>query len=361
MPLGRFGRMEKSFWYQKKVLITGHTGFKGTWLTLWLTSLGADVIGYSLNPPSTPHLFGIAEVSQECCSIKGDITDYPLLLQTLTEHQPEIIFHLAAQPLVQQSYTAPLTTYHTNVLGTVHVLEAARQTKSVHVIINVTSDKCYKNDGLGNHSFQETDPLGGHDPYSASKACAEVVTESYQKSFFQTALSSAPRLASVRAGNVIGGGDWAADRLFPDIARALIHSSKLSIRNPNAIRPWQHVLDPLHGYLLLAEKLWNNPTYAQSWNFGPIDHSYLTVREMVDQAAIIWNENIEIAKPSTTPPYESPILTLDSSKAIHSLGWYPKLTTTKAITWTVQWYQQYQAGKDIKSFTRQQINRFINL
>lgn len=352
---------EKSFWYQKKVFITGHTGFKGTWLTLWLTSLGADVIGYSLNPPSTPHLFEIAEVSKECCSVKGDITNFPLLLQSITDHQPDIVFHLAAQPLVQKSYTDPLNTFNTNVLGTVHVLEAARQVKSVRVVINVTSDKCYKNDGLGTHAFQESDPLGGHDPYSASKACAELVTESYRKSFYQPTHSSYPRLASVRAGNVIGGGDWAADRLFPDIIRAYIDSTKLSIRNPDAIRPWQHVLDPLHGYLLLAEKLWGNSIYAEAWNFGPIDHTYMTVKEIVDKATSIWNEKLEILNPSTIPPYESPILTLDSSKSSRSLGWHPKLTTKEAVTWTVQWYQRYKAGKDIKSFTHQQINMFTNL
>ncbi|WP_442951123.1 CDP-glucose 4,6-dehydratase [Paenibacillus sp. 481] len=352
---------DKHFWQQKKVLITGHTGFKGSWLTLWLTSLGAHVTGYSSHAPSNPYLFDVADIATECCSVQGDINHFPQLLQVISEHQPEIIFHLAAQPLVQQSYTDPLHTFKTNVLGTVHLLEAARRTASVRVIINVTSDKCYKNDGLGMRSFQESDPLGGHDPYSASKACAELVTEAYRQSYFHEQLSY-PRLASVRAGNVIGGGDWAAQRLFPDIVSAYTNSTRLSIRNPNAVRPWQHVLDPLHGYLQLAEKCWDDAQFAEAWNFGPVDQANVTVQEIIHMATASWGEQVELdAQDPTGTLYEAPVLVLNSSKSIHELGWRPKLSTEEAVAWTVKWYQQFIAGEDMKLVTQQQIHSFTNV
>ncbi|WP_459502318.1 CDP-glucose 4,6-dehydratase [Bacillus sp. C1] len=350
-----------SFWNKKKVLITGHTGFKGTWLTLWLTSLGADVIGYSSYLPSHPCLFELSKAANECHSINGDITDYPSLLQTIIRYQPEVIFHLAAQPLVPASYKDPIETFKTNVLGTVQLFEAAKNTDSVRVIINVTSDKCYENDGSGNRSFQEEDRLGGHDPYSASKACAELVTTSYQRSFFQSNVKSAPKLASVRAGNVIGGGDWAESRLIPDIVRAFLQSDKLMIRNPNAIRPWQHVLDPLHGYLLLAEKIWNDANYAAAWNFGPINQPHLTVADLVNLTTKIWNKKLDIISPNDSLPYESPILTLNSTKSTNQLGWTPKLLTEDAISWTVEWYQKYATKEDVAIFTRKQIDVFKNL
>ncbi|MED0876482.1 CDP-glucose 4,6-dehydratase [Bacillus mobilis] len=347
-----------SFWNKKKVFITGHTGFKGSWLTLFLTSLGAEVIGYSSHPPSSPNLFEQGNVAKECTSINGDITDYNSLIRALKQHNPDILFHLAAQPIVTISYKNPIETFKTNVLGTVHVLEAAKHIESIRSIINVTSDKCYENDGSGNQAFVESDRLGGFDPYSASKACAELVATSYQKSFFRT---HTQKLASVRAGNVIGGGDWAEDRLFPDVIRAYLQDATLNIRNKHAIRPWQHVLDPLHGYILLAEKLWKDVEYAAAWNFGPMNEPNRTVHDIIQSIMKLWNEPLTILSPHTNTPYESPILTLDSTKAINKLGWTPKLSTDHSIAWTVDWYKKYASGENMESFTRQQIDAFKNL
>ncbi|HHX7181212.1 CDP-glucose 4,6-dehydratase [Bacillus cereus group sp. BY128LC] len=284
-----------SFWNKKKVFITGHTGFKGSWLTLFLTSLGAEVVGFSSHPPSIPNLFEQGNVAKECITIHGNITDYDSLFHALKQHNPDILFHLAAQPIVTNSYKNPIETFKTNVLGTVHVLEAAKHIDSIRGIINVTSDKCYENDGSGNQAFVESDRLGGFDPYSASKACAELVATSYQKSFFRT---NTQKLASVRAGNVIGGGDWAEDRLFPDVIQSIIK---------------------------------------------------------------LWNKQLTIISPSTNTPYESPVLTLDSTKAVNKLGWTPKLSTDHSIAWTVDWYKKYASGENIESFTRQQIDAFKNL
>ncbi|HDR7517277.1 CDP-glucose 4,6-dehydratase [Bacillus mobilis] len=347
-----------SFWNKKKVFITGHTGFKGSWLTLFLTSLGAEIIGYSSHPPSMPNLFEQSNVAKDCITINGDITDYDPLFRALKQHNPDMLFHLAAQPIVTTSYKNPIETFKTNVLGTVHVLEAANQIESIRSIINVTSDKCYENDGSGNQAFVETDRLGGFDPYSASKACAELVATSYQKSFFRT---NTQKLASVRAGNVIGGGDWAIDRLFPDVIRAYLQGGTLNIRNKHAIRPWQHVLDPLHGYILLAEKIWQDAEYAEAWNFGPMNEPNRTVHDVIQSIMKLWNQPLIILSPHTNTPYESPILTLDSTKAINKLGWTPKLSTDHSIAWTVDWYKKYASGENMESFTRQQIDAFKNL
>ncbi|MFB7119066.1 CDP-glucose 4,6-dehydratase [Bacillus tropicus] len=347
-----------SFWNKKKVFITGHTGFKGSWLTLFLTSLGAEVVGFSSHPPSIPNLFEQGNVAKECITIHGDITDYDSLFHALKQHIPDILFHLAAQPIVTTSYKNPIETFKTNVLGTVHVLESAKHIESIRGIINVTSDKCYENDGSDNRAFVESDRLGGFDPYSASKACAELVATSYQKSFFRT---NTQKLASVRAGNVIGGGDWAEDRLFPDVIRAYLQDGTLTIRNKNAIRPWQHVLDPLHGYILLAEKLWTDAAYAEAWNFGPINEPNRTVHDVIQSIIKLWNKQLTIISPSTNTPYESPVLTLDSTKAVNKLGWTPKLSTDHSIAWTVDWYKKYASGENIESFTRQQIDAFKNL
>ncbi|PFR10574.1 CDP-glucose 4,6-dehydratase [Bacillus thuringiensis] len=347
-----------SFWNKKKVFITGHTGFKGSWLTLFLTSLGAKVVGYSSHPPSIPNLFEQGNVAKECITIHGDITDYDSLFHALKQHNPDILFHLAAQPIVTTSYKNPIETFKTNVLGTVHVLEAAKHIDRIRGIINVTSDKCYENDGSGNQAFVESDRLGGFDPYSASKACAELVATSYQKSFFRT---NTQKLASVRAGNVIGGGDWAEDRLFPDIIRAYLQKGTLTIRNKNAIRPWQHVLDPLHGYILLAEKLWTDAEYAEAWNFGPLNEPNRTVHDVIQSVIKLWNKPLTILSPSANTPYESPVLTLNSTKAVNKLSWTPKLSTDNAIAWTVDWYKKYASGENIESFTRQQIDAFKNL
>ncbi|GAB6477104.1 CDP-glucose 4,6-dehydratase [Bacillus cereus group sp. MYBK71-2] len=347
-----------SFWNKKKVFITGHTGFKGSWLTLFLTSLGAEVVGFSSHPPSIPNLFEQGNVAKECITIHGDITDYDSLFHALKQRNPDILFHLAAQPIVTTSYKNPIETFKTNVLGTVHVLEAAKHIESIRGIINVTSDKCYENDGGGNRAFVESDRLGGFDPYSASKACAELVATSYQKSFFRT---NTQKLASVRAGNVIGGGDWAEDRLFPDVIRAYLQDDTLTIRNKNAIRPWQHVLDPLHGYILLAENLWTDAEYAEAWNFGPMNEPNRTVYDVIQSVIKLWNKPLTIISPSTNTPYESPVLTLNSTKAVNKLGWTPKLSTDNAIAWTVDWYKKYISGENIEAFTRQQINAFKNL
>ncbi|MGD6890885.1 CDP-glucose 4,6-dehydratase [Bacillus mobilis] len=347
-----------TFWNKKKVFITGHTGFKGSWLTLFLTSLGAEVVGYSSHPPSTPNLFEQANVANECTLINGDITDYDFLFHALKQHTPDILFHLAAQPIVTTSYKNPIETFKTNVLGTVHVLEAAKHIESIRGIINVTSDKCYENDGSGNRAFVESDRLGGFDPYSASKACAELVAISYQKSFFH---ANTQKLASARAGNVIGGGDWAKNRLFPDVIRAYLQDDTLIIRNKNAIRPWQHVLDPLHGYILLAEKLWQDAEYAEAWNFGPVNEPNRTVYDVIQSIIKLWNQPLTIHFPHTNTPYESPILTLDSTKAVNKFSWTPKLSTDHSIAWTVDWYKKYASGENMESFTRQQIDAFKNL
>ncbi|WP_072329725.1 CDP-glucose 4,6-dehydratase [Thermoactinomyces sp. DSM 45891] len=348
--------VHKDFWHKRKVFITGHTGFKGSWLTLWLASLGADIVGYSLDPPSSPYLFKQANVEKACHSLQGSITDYSSLLQAMNSAQPEIVFHLAAQPLVHTSYKQPLSTFDTNVMGTANILEAAKNVTSIRVIINVTSDKCYENDGLGGYSFQESDRLGGYDPYSASKACAELIATSYQKSFFQ---DSTLRLASVRAGNVIGGGDWAEGRLIPNLMRCYINSEKLYLRNPHAIRPWQHVLEPLQGYMLVAEKLWEDENYSGAWNFGPINQPSITVEKIVEMTMNLWEKELEVIYPTSSSFYESLILTLDSTKAQEKLGWTPKLSTEESLAWTVEWYQRCIAGEDLSTFTYHQINSFI--
>ncbi|MCM3677502.1 CDP-glucose 4,6-dehydratase [Peribacillus simplex] len=353
--------INKEFWNGKKVLITGHTGFKGTWLTLWLASLGAEVIGYSLDPPSSPNLYEITETSRECLSYYGDINNYSQLQETMTTYQPQIIFHMAAQPLVRTSYQYPIETFHTNVIGTVHVLEAVRKTASARVVINITSDKCYQNNDKDPRSFCENDRLGGHDPYSASKACAELVTESYRKSFFNLKCHSDIRLASARAGNVIGGGDWAEGRLFTDMMKAFLYGKALNIRNPNAVRPWQHVLEPLNGYLLLAEKLWNDSQYSDGWNFGPIAEKDISVDEVVNITMKLWDKQIEINYDNNDHPHESPFLKLNSSNAFQRLGWKPKLSTKESIDWAVQWYKNYEVGENMNKFTLKQINDFQKL
>ncbi|TCJ00518.1 CDP-glucose 4,6-dehydratase [Cytobacillus praedii] len=351
---------ENKFWKGKKVLVTGHTGFKGTWLTLWLNSLGAEVYGYSLDPLSIPNLFQITDASQECHSCYGDINNLQKLLQYMTTIQPQIIFHLAAQPIVGTSYEDPINTFNTNVLGTAHVLEAARKTKSVKIVINISSDKCYENDDLPNRLFNEEDRLGGNDPYAASKACAELVIKAYRKSYFNQDSQSKQIVSSVRAGNVIGGGDWSKDRLLPDISRAFIEGKGIKIRKPNAVRPWQHVLEPLNGYLLLAEKMWVNKEYSGDWNFGPMDDKYMTVEKLVNLSMELWGKKINVEYDSDYH-YESTYLKLDSSKAIQKIGWRPKLTKKESIEWTVQWYKNYISGNDMKLFTLTQIKDYQSI
>ena len=284
--------VDKSFWVGKVVLLTGHTGFKGSWLSLWLQSMGANVIGYALPPPTNPSLFISANVANDMTSIAGDMRDFPALLSVVEKYQPEIIIHMAAQSLVRHSYANPVETYSTNVMGTVHLLEAARQADSVRAIINVTSDKCYENREWI-WGYRENEAMGGYDPYSNSKGCAELVAAAYRNSYFNPAsfADHGVGLASARAGNVIGGGDWAEDRLIPDIMRAITQNKPASIRNPHAIRPWQHVLEPLSGYLMLAEKLWKNgAAFGEAWNFGPNDEDAKPVQWIVEQLTKSWGE-----------------------------------------------------------------------
>lgn len=347
----------QQFWNNKRVLLTGHTGFKGSWLALWLHSLNANVIGYSLPPQSNPNLFTLTNIQDHITHIIGDIRDFTLLQATITEHQPEIIFHLAAQPLVLYSYQEPIETYSTNIMGTVHLLEAARQANCIKVIINVTSDKCYENKETQT-GYKENDRLGGHDPYSNSKACCELITHSYHKSYFQNLDIG---LASVRAGNVIGGGDWSKNRLIPDIMRAFMNNIPVNIRNPEAIRPWQHVLEPLSGYILLAEKLYNNrQQFSGPWNFGPNEEDMQPVSWVINHLSHLFDNNIVWTKDSSPQPHETNCLKLDYTKSKTILNWKPRWNLEMSLKETAHWYKAYMDKKDIYIFTLKQINNFIN-
>lgn len=343
------------FWQNKKVLVTGHTGFKGSWLSLWLQQLGANVVGYALEPPTNPSLFKEARVAEGMTSIIGDVRDLTQLQSVLQKHQPEIIIHMAAQPLVRESYKDPILTLSTNVLGTAHLLEAARHTDSVRAIVSITSDKCYENKEWV-WGYREIDRLGGHDPYSASKAAAELVISTYRDSFMTEAGAA---LASTRAGNVIGGGDWAKDRLVPDIMRAVMHGRPVIIRNPRATRPWQHVLEPLNGYLTVAEHLWvHGRAFAEAWNFGPNDDDVQPVSWICDTITELWGGGAAWQLDGNDQPHENTLLKLDCSKAKARLGWQPKLNLTEALTWIVEWFQAYENGADMRVVTESQIRRF---
>jgi CDP-glucose 4,6-dehydratase len=355
--------MNRTFWEGKKVLITGHTGFKGSWLSLWLQSLGANVVGYALPPPTQPSLFEIANVADGMTSIIGDVRDLEHLRSVIADHRPEILFHLAAQPLVRYSYENPVETYTTNVIGTVNVLEAVRQVGGTQVVINVTSDKCYENKEWV-WGYRENEPMGGHDPYSSSKGCAELVTSAYRKSYFSDKDDARHRVAvaSVRAGNVIGGGDWAKDRLVPDIMKAMMAEKPVIIRYPRAIRPWQHVLEPLNGYLRLAEQLWQDgPNFVGGWNFGPNDEDAQPVSWIVERLTKLWGENARWELDMAKHPHEAHYLKLDCSKARSLLQWSPKLSLSSALQWIVEWYQSYQQNKDMHHLTETQIVRYQNM
>lgn len=346
------------FWSNKKVLITGHTGFKGSWLSLWLQRLGANLVGFSLPPPTPLNLFTLAKVADGMQSIIGDLRDFNRVLEVVGQSKPDIIIHMAAQPLVRYSYQAPIETYATNVMGTVHLLEAARQTNSVKTIVNVTTDKCYENKEW-ERGYTENDPLGGHDPYSNSKACAELVTHAFRNSYFSN--HSPIALASVRAGNVIGGGDWARDRLIPDILHACLNKEAVILRNPNSTRPWQHVLEPLSGYLLLAEKLYTSPDqYAEGWNFGPNEEDVKPVHWITDFIFKHWQHPYSWQQDKNPQPHEARYLKLDCTKAKNKLNWHPRWNLERGLTETVNWYKAYETKQNMQDVTLDQINRFIN-
>lgn len=348
---GRFGNrgatstMNQHFWEGKKVLITGHTGFKGSWLALWLNTLGAEVAGYAFEPLTIRDNFLLTGVGKKMNHRIGDVRDYEHLHKYFCEVSPEIVFHLAAQPLVRESYSDPKSTYDINVGGTVNVLECCRRAESVKVIVNVTTDKCYDNKEWV-WGYRENDRLGGYDPYSSSKACSELVSEAYRKSFFNPESFNlhGKSLASARAGNVFGGGDWQSDRIVPDCIRALEKGEPIIVRNPQAVRPWQHVLEPLSGYLLLAQKMYEQPAqYAGAWNFGPSDSSFFSVGSLVDCIVKSWGTGSWEDYSKQGAPHEANILKLDISKAKSRLGWVPLWDIDKAITETVAWYRQYPA------------------
>lgn len=354
--------MQPSFWQGKRVFLTGHTGFKGSWLSLWLQILGVDVMGYSLAPPTQPNLFELAEIGRGMNSIEGDVRNLEQLQKAIAQFKPQIVFHLAAQSLVRQSYQSPVETYATNVMGTVHLLEAVRQLGQGCIVINVTSDKCYENREWI-WGYRENDPLGGYDPYSNSKGCAELVTSAYRNSFFpaHNYTQHGVALASARAGNVIGGGDWASDRLIPDVLRSLIAKQTPLIRNPHAIRPWQHVLEPLNGYLTLAEHLDQQGTaFSEAWNFGPNNADIQPVSWVVDQLFNLWGEGTW-ERDKMVQPHEAYSLKLDSSKARTKLGWQPKMNLTTALTWVVDWTRALQEGVNLHGITQSQIHRFMEL
>ncbi len=347
--------IDPHFWLGKRILVTGHTGFKGGWLCLWLQSMGAHVIGYSLAPPSTPNLFQIARVDEGMTHINGDILDLAKLQSVMSAHAPEIVFHLAAQALVRRSYANPVETYASNVMGTVNVLEAIRQSGCVKAVVNVTSDKCYENREWA-WGYRENDPMGGYDPYSSSKGCAELVTAAYRNSYFT---EQGIHMASARAGNVIGGGDWAEDRLIPDIMRAICNGEAAQIRYPNATRPWQHVLEPLSGYLILAQALWRHGApYAEGWNFGPAEGDSRPVAWMLDKLIALWGEGASWVREKNVQPHEANYLKLDCAKAHGMLGWYPCWTLTTALQNVVSWYKSYLADADMREVCMQQITAY---
>ncbi|TKG92031.1 CDP-glucose 4,6-dehydratase [Puteibacter caeruleilacunae] len=346
----------------RKVFVTGHTGFKGSWLCLVLKELGANVIGYSLEPPTSPSLFEEAAIEELITSYIGDVRDYDHLLTCMQKEQPEIVIHMAAQPLVRDSYKIPVETYSTNVMGTVHVLEACRNTLSVKSIVNVTTDKCYENKEW-HWGYRENESMGGYDPYSNSKGCSELVTSSYRNSFFNPATydEHGVALASARAGNVIGGGDWANDRLIPDFIRAIAKGEKVQIRSPYAIRPWQHVLEPLSGYLLLASKLYREGVeYAEGWNFGPDDSDAQNVEWITNKICAFWGDKAGYTIDSNLQPHEANYLKLDCSKAKMKLGWTPKWNLERTLKSIVVWNKDFFENKNIRATCLKQIEAYFD-
>ncbi len=348
--------MFEDFYRGKKVLVTGHTGFKGGWLSSWLKSLGADVIGLALPPDTKPNLFDSICLGCGMVSVLGDIRDASVVSSIFRQHSPEIVFHNAAQPLVRRSYREPVETYATNVMGTAHVLEAIRNTPSVRAVVVVTSDKAYENREWF-WGYREEDALGGHDPYSSSKACAELVTAAYRQSFFNP--ENGARVATARAGNVIGGGDWSEDRLVPDIVRGIIANQPIVIRRPDSVRPWQHVLEPVRGYLMLAQHLWENRDFAEAWNFGPRDEDAISVGDLAKHTIAKWGKGELQIQPKKNAPHEAQFLRLNTNKARTRLGWQPILNIDQALSWTVDWYRKfYDDANSASSILAEQIELF---
>ena len=358
--------IDKEFWKGKKVLITGHTGFKGSWLCLWLHSLGADVTGFSLDPPTDPSLFELCNIKELTKTIKGDICNLEALSSALIDADPEIVFHMAAQPIVRASYQNPIETYKTNVMGTIYLFEAIRKAverkKTIKAVVNITSDKCYENKEW-DWGYREIDPMGGFDPYSNSKACSELVTSSFRSSFFnpESYHLHGVALASARAGNVIGGGDFAADRLVPDCIRTLINGGEIVVRNPNSIRPWQHVLDPLSGYLQLAQKLYTEGVpYAEGWNFGPRDDDAKPVEWIVKKICNKWEPVLTYQIKQGHYEHETNFLKLDCSKSRQKLGWSPRWNLDHAIDKVLEWTKAYMNQQSIRDICLQQIEEYSN-
>jgi CDP-glucose 4,6-dehydratase len=351
----------REFWAGKRVFLTGHTGFKGGWLSIWLKDLGADLTGFALSPPTNPSLFEVADVSSGMTSIIGDIRDAAVLTKALCDARPEIVIHMAAQPIVRLSYEQPVETYSTNVMGLVHLFEAVRKSPGVRAVVNVTSDKCYENKEWV-WGYRESEPMGGHDPYSSSKGCAELVTAAYRRSFFNpdTYREHGVALASARAGNVIGGGDWAPDRLIPDIMRAIEAGQPVKIRNPHAIRPWQHVLEPLSGYLTLAQRLYEaGPAFAEGWNFGPAEADAQPVQWIVERLIQMWGEGARWQLDSQNHSlHEAHYLKLDCSKARSALGWKPIWGLEQALRMLTDWHKCALQGENIYAKTLSQVNEY---
>jgi CDP-glucose 4,6-dehydratase len=348
--------VDEGFWRGQRVLVTGHTGFKGAWLTLWLTRMGAEVTGLSHGVPTPVSLYQEARVGELVNEVHADVRDHAAVRAAMAEHRPAIVIHMAAQALVRRSFADPRQTYETNVMGTVNLLEAVRQVGGVRAVVNVTSDKCYDNRDE-RRAFVEDDAKGGHDPYSSSKGCAELVADAYLRSFFAPA-PDGPRLGSARAGNVIGGGDWSEDRLIPDIMRAAIERAVIRIRNPNAVRPWQHVLNPLSGYLALAEALAESPAASGGWNFGPADESARPVSWIADRLTALWPGELRWQVDPGPHPREAGYLALDSTKARAELGWMPVWGLDEALSSIVDWYGLLRDGADMRRATLAQIDAF---